>query len=194
MNRVWTIALAVLAGAPARRAAGARAGDDPEMMETWQKYSTPEHHQMLNGMVGKWTHKVTMWMTPDGPPMESTATSTAALTMDGRWLEETFEGHMWGMPFGSHNLLGYDNFRNEYVSVAEDNLSTAAMVSRGTFDPATKSLTMTATMDDFMSGARTSPCARSRRSPIPHATMEMFMPGPDGQEFRTMRIEATKVE
>ena len=27
-----------------------------------------------------------------------------------------------------------------------------------------------------------------------HATMEMFMPGPDGQEFRTMRIEATKVE
>ena len=63
---------------------------------------------------------------------------------------------MWGMPFEGHNLLGYDNFRNEYVSVWRDNLSTAPMVSRGTFDPATKSLTMTATMDDFMSGARTS--------------------------------------
>lgn len=196
MNRGWTAVLALMASA-LLVAPTARAQEmTPEMMATWQKYSTPgEHHQMLNEMAGKWTHKVTMWMTPDGPPMESTATSTAALSMDGRWLEETFEGNMWGMPFEGHNLLGYDNFRNEYVSVWRDNLSTAAMVSRGTFDPATKTLTMTATMDDFMSGARDVPVRQVTTVADPtHATMEMFVPGPDGKEFRTMRIEATKVE
>jgi hypothetical protein len=187
-------ALAMLAGA-LLVAPTARAQEmTPEMMETWQKYSMPgEHHQALNGMVGNWTSKVTMWMAPNAPPMESTATSTATWTMDGRWIEETWSGTMWGMPFEGRNILGYDNFRNEYVSIWRDNLSTAPMISRGTFDPATKTMTMNATMDDFMSGTRDIPVRQvMTATDDTHATMEMYVPGPDGNEFLTMRIESTK--
>ena len=195
MRKSRIVAIAVVAGAALAFAQGARAQEmTPEMMETWQKYSMPgEHHQLLNGMVGNWTHKVTMWMAPEAPPMESTATSTAALSMDGRWIEETFTGSMWGMPFEGTNLLGYDNFRNEYVSIWRDNLSTAAMISRGTFDPATKTFTMNATVDDFMTGARDVPVRQvTTITDDSHATMEMYMQGPDGNEFLGMRIESTK--
>jgi hypothetical protein len=102
---------------------------------------------------------------------------------------------MWGMPFEGRNILGYDNFRNEYVSIWRDNLSTAPMISRGTFDPATKTMTMTATMDDFMSGARDVPVRQVMTvTDDTHATMEMYVPGPDGNEFLTMRIESTKTQ
>jgi hypothetical protein len=160
------------------------------------KYSSPgEIHHLLDGSVGKWEHKVTMWMAPGAPPTESTATSTAAWSMDGRWMEETFDGNMWGMPFKGRNLLGYDNFRNEYVSIWTDNLSTAPMISRGTYDPATKTMTMIANVDDVMTGTRDLPVRQVvTMQDATHTTMEMYMPGPDGNEFLTMRIEGTKVE
>ncbi|HJU85991.1 MAG TPA: DUF1579 domain-containing protein [Gemmatimonadota bacterium] len=195
MRKSRIVAIIAVAGAALAYAEGARAQEmTPEMMETWQKYSMPgENHQHFNEMVGSWTHKVTMWMAPGAPPIESTATSTSELSMDGRWLQETFTGSMWGMPFEGQNLLGYDNFREEYVSIWRDNLSTAPMISRGTYDAATKTLTMTASVDDFMSGARDVPVRQVITSPDPtHSTMEMYMPGPDGTEFLSMRIESTK--
>ncbi|HET6361531.1 MAG TPA: DUF1579 domain-containing protein [Gemmatimonadota bacterium] len=195
MKKSRIVAIVAIAGAGLAFAQGARAQEmTPEMMETWARFSNPgEHHQIFNEMAGSWTHKVTMWMAPGAPPMESTATSTSELSMDGRWLEDTFSGTMWGMPFEGHNLLGYDNFREEYVSIWRDNLSTAPMISRGTYDPATKTLTMTATVDDFMSGARDVPVRQVITSPdATHSTMEMYMPGPDGNEFLSMRIESTK--
>ncbi len=193
MKKSRIVAIAMVAGAAL--AQGARAQEmTPEMMETWAKFSNPgENHQHFNDMVGNWSHKVTMWMAPDAPPMESTATSESELEMGGRWLEEEFTGTMWGMPFEGTNLLGYDNFRNEYVSIWRDNLSTSAMISRGTYDPATKTLTMTATVDDFMTGARDVPVRQVVTHPdATHSTMEMYMPGPDGTEFLGMRIESTK--
>ncbi len=195
MKKSRIVAVAMVAGAALALAQGARAQEmTPEMMETWAKFSNPgEHHQHFNDMVGNWSHKVTMWMAPGAPPMESTATSESELEMGGRWLEEEFSGTMWGMPFEGTNLLGYDNFRNEYVSIWRDNLGTAPMISRGTYDPATKTLTMTATVDDFMTGARDVPVRQVITSAdATHSTMEMYMPGPDGSEFLGMRIESTK--
>lgn len=195
MRKSRIVAISVIAGATLAFGQSARAQEmTPEMMETWAKYSNPgEHHQHFHEMVGNWTHNVTMWMAPGAPPMESAATSTSRLSMDGRWLEETFSGSMWGMPFEGQNLLGYDNFREEYVSIWRDNLSTAPMISRGTYDAATKTLTLTASVDDVMSGARDVPVRQVITSPdATHSTMEMYMPGPDGNEFLTMRIESTK--
>jgi hypothetical protein len=56
-------------------------------------------------------------------------------------------------------------------------------------------MTMTATMDDFMSGARDVPVRQVMTvTDDTHATMEMYVPGPDGNEFLTMRIESTKTQ
>ena len=195
MRKSRIVAMAIVAGAALAFGQSARAQEmTPEMMETWQKYSMPgEAHQAFTDMAGHWTHAVTMWMAPGAPPMESTATSDAEVEMDGRWLEEEFSGNMMGMPFHGENLLGYDNFREEYVSLWRDNLSTAAMITRGTYDPATKTLTMTGTVDDFMSGTRDVTVRQVITHPdATHSTMEMYMPGPDGNEFLTMRIESTK--
>jgi hypothetical protein len=197
MMRTRIVALAIVVGAALVAAPEARAQEmTPEMMATWAKYSNPgEHHQVLNGMLGNWSQKVTFWMAPGAPPTESVSTSTAAWTLDGRWIEQTYEGTTWGMPFKGHSLMGYDNFRSEYVSVWMDNLSTAPMISRGTFDPATTTFTMTGTMDDFMSGTKDIPFRTvTTVADEGHATYDMYAPSPDGNEFLTMRVEATKVE
>ncbi|MGH7567222.1 MAG: DUF1579 domain-containing protein [Gemmatimonadota bacterium] len=197
MNRPWMFALALVAGALLVAAPQAQAQEmTPEMMAAWTENATPgENHQVLDGTVGKWEQKMTMWMAPGAPPLESTSTSTAAWSMDGRWMEESMSGTVMGMPFQGRNLMGYDNFRDEYVSIWTDNMSTAPMISRGTYDPATKTFTLTGTMDDIMSGTRDIPFRQvTTITDDTHATLEMYAPGPDGNEFLTMRVEATKVE
>ncbi|HYO47423.1 MAG TPA: DUF1579 domain-containing protein [Gemmatimonadota bacterium] len=197
MNRPWMFALALVAGALLVAAPQSQAQEmTPEVMAAWAENTTPgEHHQVLNGSVGKWEQKLTMWMAPDAPPMESTSTSTAAWSFDGRWMEEDITGTFMGMPFQGRSLMGYDNFRDEYVSIFMDNMSTAPMIARGTYDPATRTFTLTGTMDDFVVGTRDIPFRQvSTITDDTHATMEMFAPGPDGNEFLTFRVEATKVE
>ena len=196
MKRCWFLALALFAGAlvVAPRAHGQEMS--PEMMQAWMEATTPgEHHQVLNGNVGNWEQKLTMWMAPGAPPVESTSTSTAAWTFDGRWIEENITGNVMGMPFQGRSMMGYDNFRGEYVSVFMDNMSTAPMIARGTYDPATRTFTLTGTMDDFMSGTRDIPFREVITiQDDTHATMEMYAPGPDGNEFLTFKVESTKVQ
>lgn len=197
MNRPWIFALALVAGALFAAAPQSQAQEmTPEMMAAWAEYANPgEHHQLLNGGAGKWEQKLTMWMAPGAPAQEYTSTSTAAWSMGGRWMEENISGTVMGMPFQGRNLMGYDNFRDEYVSIWTDNMSTAPMISRGTYDPATKTFTMSGTMDDFMSGTRDIPFRQvTTITDDTHATMEMYAAGSDGSEFLTFRVEATKVE
>ena len=197
MNRPWIFALALVAGALLAATPQSQAQEmTPEMMAAWTEATTPgEHHQVLNGGVGKWEQKLTMWMAPGAPPIESTSTSTAAWSFDGRWMEEDITGTFMGMPFQGRSLMGYDNFRDEYVSIFMDNMSTAPMIARGTYDPATRTFTLTGTMDDFMSGTRDMPFRQvTTITDDTHATMEMYAPGPDGNEFLTFRVETTKVE
>ncbi len=175
--------------------AGARAQEmTPEMMAKWQEVASPgERHAMLNDLVGNWTQKVTMWMAPGAPPLETASTSSAEMSLDGRWLVEYYDGDMMGMPFHGVNWLGYDNYRGEYVAIWMDNMSTAPMISRGSYDPATKAITMRGTTDDFMNDKRDVPYRTVTRPGEGGAMVyEMYMPGPDGQEFLTMRVESYK--
>ena len=197
MVRTWNLALALVAGALLVAAPQSQAQEmTPEVMAAWAEATTPgEHHQVLNGSVGRWEQKLTIWMAPGAPPTESTSTSSAAWTFDGRWMEENITGNFMGMPFQGRSLMGYDNFRGEYVSVFMDNMSTAPMIARGTYDPATRTFTLTGTMDDFVVGTRDIPFRQViTATDDTHATMEMFAPGPDGNEFLTFKVEATKVE
>lgn len=190
-------ALALVAGALLVAAPQSQAQEmTPEMMAAWSENTTPgEHHQVLNGGVGKWEQKLTIWMAPGAPPTESTSTSTAAWTFDGRWIEENITGTVMGMPFQGRSLMGYDNFRDEYVSIFMDNMSTAPMIARGTYEPATRTFTLTGTMDDFVVGTRDIPFRQvTTITDDTHARMEMYAPGPDGNEFLTFRVETTKVE
>ena len=167
----------------------AMSAEEKAMMEAWHKFATPaEGHQKLAGMVGTWDAEVTSWMNPTAPPMKSKGTSENRAVLGGRWIESKFHGDMMGQPFEGLGYTGYDNFKKKYIGTWMDNMSTAVMMSEGTYDSAGTVMTSMSTMDDFMTGkASTVRMVTTLVDPDQHR-FEMYGPDPTGKEVKQMEI------
>src|SRR4029077_21161849 len=73
--------------------------DKQEMMEEYQKLSTPgEPHKLLESLDGSWTTHSKEWMEPAQPPTESDGSVGMKMLLDGRFLQQEFNGNMMGQP------------------------------------------------------------------------------------------------
>lgn len=146
-----TAALALQDKGKDAKPAAAKA-DDP-FMAKWAEFSTPgAEHKLLDAKVGKWSDKVTCWMTPDAEPMQATGTSEYRWVMGGRYLQGTTKGDFDGQPFEGMATIGFDNMKKKYVSGWIDNMGTGIMTAEGTYDASTKTYAYTGECPDMMSG------------------------------------------
>lgn len=139
-------ACALAADAPKKPAAptGLSAeGGMPAGMDEMMKYAMPgPSHKLLESFVGDWVATSKMWMGP-GEPMTSTGVSIHRLILGGRFLEQRYSGSMMGQPYEGYGLTGFDNRKGRYNTFWVDNTMTEMSVGEGSWDPATKSLTVT---------------------------------------------------
>jgi len=172
--------------------ASAQDGMDPVVMQKWMEYMTPgEPHAYLAGQDGEWEYTMTMWMEPGAPPIESSGTFVSAMILGGRYQTQTYEGSFMGMPFEGYSITGYDNDRGDFFNVWFDNMGTGMLEMRGEYDPAAKTLTLSGSLDDPITGAKDLG-VRSVTKTVDddHMTFEMYMETAGGEEFRTMEIHA----
>ncbi len=162
------------------------------MMETWQAYASPnDNHQVLNPLVGTWSHVVKWWMTPDSQPETSNGTTETQWMLGGRYLRHTVTGTSMGQPFEGMGLTGFDNGKQTYQTLWMDNMGTGMMIGEGTYDPDTKTLTDRGRFTDPMIGQR------SYRGVITfiddgHYSYELYSADQNGEEFRMMEIVYTR--
>jgi Protein of unknown function (DUF1579) len=167
--------------------------DEKAMMEMMAKYSTPgEEHKKLEASVGTWDATVKMWMAPGTPPQESTGTAENKMALGGRFLEQHYEGTMMNQPFTGMGFTGYDLYKKQYVGTWIDSMGTAIMNTTGQADPSGKKVTFTGTMDDPMSGKKMKFKETITFVDNDHQVFEMWMPGPDGKNFKTLEINYTR--
>jgi hypothetical protein len=103
----------------------------------------PEH-EILKSDVGTWDAKVET-MSPNGA-MTSSGVETTRLGCGGLCTITDFKGEMMpGMTFEGHGTGVFDSRKKKYVGTWTDSMSQGLMISEGTWDPATK--TMTSTME-----------------------------------------------
>lgn len=141
------------------------AADDPwgevdpnqmqEMMEAWMEMSAPgEPHAEMAKAVGVWDTTTRMWMQgPDGPATETAGEAKFEMFGD-RWLIQRFKGSLMGMPMRGMGISGYDNFKQKYVAVWVDSVSTSMSTSEGWMHPSREMLTTWGKMDEPMLGLR----------------------------------------
>ena len=134
-----------------------------------------------------------MWMAPGEQPMTSTATATNTMIMGGRYQQSMNKGDMMGMPFEGMGLLGYDNATKVFNYTWIDNMGTGTMTMKGNWDDATKSVNFTGTMVDPMSGKEVQVKQIFTITDDDHQMVQMFTPGPDGKEFKSMEIKFTRM-
>ena len=142
--------------APASKVEEKAKAPSPEeaMMAEMMKYANPgEQHKALEPLVGKWKSTSKMYMGP-GEPQVSEGTCERSWIMGGRFLVGKHAGAMAGAPFEGMEIVGYDIRAGQYVTTWLDNMGTCVYTTTaGSMDPATKALTMTMPMFDFMSNA-----------------------------------------
>jgi len=163
--------------------------DESAMMSEWMKYAAPgPMHKEMEKMVGNWAGTSIWWMEPGAPPAESAAKAEYKMIMGGRYLVQDYVGDAMGQPFNGMGITAYDNFKEQFITIWFDDMSTGIMISYGTMD-STGTVTYTGTADDPMTGRKDVPMRIvSRFIDDDTAIMEMYGPDAEGNEFKTMEI------
>ena len=125
--------------------------DMAAMMEKAKKFTQPgKNHELLRRFLGTWDTETRMMM-PGNPPPEK-GTMTCHWLIDGRWMLCESNGTMMGMPMKTAYIIGYDNFKQSYISAAMNGMDTAMIYSEGDLDPSGKALIMYGTLDEYLTG------------------------------------------
>jgi len=186
-----SFALAQEKAAEGKDAENCAMGMTPEMMAKWAEMSAvTENHKALEGMVGRWTTESKYWAAPGGEPMASTGTCINSWVLDGRYVMTDYTGDMMGQTFKGIGYLGYDNYKQKYINIWMDSMSTMWMIAEGTYVDGV--LTLNSEFDDFMTGQKSQMRQVVKVIDDDHHVMEMFGNAPDGTEFKMMVINYTR--
>ena len=93
-------------------------------------------HAILKKLEGTWD------ATMKFGDMSSKGTMVYKMELGGLWLVGTFDGEFAGTKFAGKGLDSYDPAKKKYVGIWVDSMTTSPMTSEGTFDAATKTMTM----------------------------------------------------
>ena len=171
--------------------------DEMKMMMELAKLN--ENHKMLADTAGNWSYVVKMWMDPKGQPTESKGTVVRKAVMDGRYVTGDYSGNfkmpgadgkMKDMAFKGMSMDAYDNVKKKFVSGWVDNMGTGIMITEGTYDAATKSITYTGEFE-MAPGMKSKVREVIKFTDKTHMSMEYFEDRGQG-EAKSMEINYTK--
>src|SRR3954469_975300 len=117
--------------------------DKQDMMKKMEAAGTPgPAHKALDALVGNWKAEVKCWHDATGQPQLSQGKAKASWILNGRFLEERFEGEMMGKPFHGLSLMGYDNTKQTFNTVWMSDMQTSIFVSEGKGENGDKLITL----------------------------------------------------
>jgi hypothetical protein len=141
----------------------------------------PEH-ELFKDFEGTWDAKVKFGT------QESKGTAVYKLECGGMWLACEFNGEFGGQKFQGRGIDGYDADKKKYVGIWVDSMTTSPMISEGTYDPKTKTLTYRSEgkgPDGKPMKIRSSTVIKDKD----HHEHQMFSTGEDGKEQLIMTIQ-----
>ena len=150
-----------------------------------------KEHKLLEPFAGKFRAEVSIHMGP-GEPQKSTGTMVNTFQLDNLYLHQEYQGDPAPPPYPAFLGRGYwgYNFSSKlYEGFWIDNASSMIQTETGTVDSADKVWTMTSEFQNPRDGKTI-----KKRSVISlvdhdHHSMESYMTGADGREFKTMEIQ-----
>lgn len=167
--------------------------DSATMAKAWESYMTPgPMHQWMASTNGKWDAEFTFWMGPNAPPQTGDkATVENRSILGGRYQESIYKGTMMGGSFEGKGTTAYDNAKKKFISTWIDNMGTGMMHMEGTYDETTKTLTLTGTGVDPISGNEVQMREVMKTIDDKNQVMEMY-DTKGGKEYKSMEIKLTK--
>ncbi len=169
--------------------------DSATAMNKMMEAGTPgPMHQLLTSWSGTWNGETTSWDYEGATPAKSISTAVNTMMVGGKYQSSKHSGNMMGMPFEGFSIMGYDNVTKQFVSTWIDNWGTGIMNFTGSWDAASKTLTMAGSYPDMLRPGKECKM-REVFKVIDDNTQHMEMYGPDpktGTEFKVMEMHLTR--
>ena len=167
--------------------------DSASRMKNMQEYMTPgKEHQMMAAWNGTWNGEMTFWMSPSAPPVKATTSSINKMILGGRFQQSTMKTTINKMPFEGLSIMGFDNAKKVFTETWIDNMTTGTILLQGPWNETTKSMSLTGTEVDPATGKERFIRQMLRVIDNDRQVMEMYEPGPDGKEMKTMEVFYTR--
>jgi hypothetical protein len=158
-----------------------------------EKFGAPgPEHKLLEPLVGTWHATVKTWMDPNQPPQVSDGTLVRKSVMDGRFVQEDFDGKMLDRAFRGCGLIGFDRAKNKFVTTWIDSVTTAIQTASGTYDSYAKTWTFKQEDTCPITGKHVKMRDVLRIVGPDQQQMEMFRQLGDDKEARMMEITLTR--
>ena len=141
---------------------------------------------------GTWSGDATMWMQPGAPPLKTTLTSVNKMALGGRYQLSDEKGQFMGTPFEGKSTLAYDNAKRRFISTWIDNMGTGLIVLEGAWDEGNKTMELKGKEINPQTGEDMNVRQVLHVIDNDRQIMQMYQPGPDGKEFKTMEIVLTR--
>lgn len=152
---------------------------------------TPQH-EVLKGEAGTWDATMKIFMGgPGEPPQVSKGVETNRM-LGGLWLIGEFEGEFVGQKFLGHGVTGYDTEKKKYVGTWVDNVTARIMPLEGTYDAASKTLTLYTEAISPITGKPVKERHVHEYKDEDHRLLRMYQPGPDGKDSLLMEVAYTR--
>jgi hypothetical protein len=200
---VLTLSLAVAAGAvtqegepqpPAPKQEGEAPKEappvDPAMAEFIAKNTPTDAHKALARLAGDYEVACKFYVAKDQPPVEEKGQARLRMVLDGRFLQERFDGQYMGQPFQGIGVTGFDTMTGRHFSTWMDSWTTFVVKFDGEVDAAGAVYTYKAEVPGPQ-GVKKTRTVTTIRSADVHV-FEYFETGADGVETKTMELTYTR--
>ncbi len=163
----------------------------PEM-KAWMDYKELSWaHKELSKMTGEWKTTTKAWMQPGADPEVTKGMMEGKMILGGRYLQQVHKGTTMGIPYEGHNLVAFDNAKQEFVNTWIDDMGTGIAMSKGKFDKKRNTYTFYGSMTDPVTkGDIKYKQVVKVLDPDTHV-MEMYMDN-EGKEVKWMEVTFEK--
>jgi hypothetical protein len=120
--------------------------------------------------------------------METQGTATIKGLLGGRFVMETIEAPMMGMPWTGHGIYGYDNTTQKHVGTWFDSFGTTMMHFEGTCENSCSVVTMYSSYMDPMTKSMKKMKSVSKTVDDGTVMGELYDVAKDGKETKVMEM------
>jgi len=114
----------------------------------WKQVELKPEHSLLKGLVGKWTTNVHVFQGPYAKARDTVGTAEGKVLLGGLFVQVTQAETRMRQAYEGVTTYGYNGALGKYTADAIDTAGTAAIHFVGSYDAATKKLTMTTRYSD----------------------------------------------
>jgi len=172
-----------------------KAANEAPMTKALRNAMTPgDAHKKLNSLVGTFSVKMRIWVTPTGAPEESMAASVCAWVLGERYVQCMLNEDAPKAPFSGTGYIAYDNASKNYQAAWMDTGSTGITLYTGKMDASGKTALLKGSATNPLTGKPSPVQLRMTLEPDGSHLTQVWGQGKAAKMVKLMELQYSRIK